>query len=287
MMWRRLANSPVYWLAMTKTSLLMTMAALGGCAAYPAFDPLHHLDPAFALTTVQGRGFELALVMPREQPPAGPLWVFLEGDGRPWVDGGRRIAGDPSPQNAIGFGLFASTFMARAYLSRPCYAGHSLDAGCDPSLWTSARYGEPVVASMTAAIEAVLRQSGVRRVVLVGYSGGGTLAYLIAPHIPEVSAVVSISGNLDIDAWTRAHRFLPLTDSANPTTQTPLDRRIVQIVIQGARDTNVPPNILSAFFARQRPQEIWTYDAADHTCCWQRDWPSIVSRIRARLGPTL
>jgi hypothetical protein len=286
MMWRRFANFHAHWLRMIKNALPLMMAALGGCAAHPRFDPLHHLDPAFRLSSVQGQGFELALVMPRDQRPAGALWVFLEGDGRPWVNGGRQIAVDPSPQNAIGFDLFALTPVARAYLSRPCYLGHALDAGCEPFLWTSARYGETVVASMAAALDAIVLQSGARQIVLVGYSGGGAMAYLVAPRVPEVSAVISISGNLDVAAWTRAHRFLPLTDSYNPATQPPLDRRIVQIVIQGARDINVPPGILGRFFARQQPHEIWTYDAADHTCCWQHDWQSIVSRIRARLDPT-
>jgi poly(3-hydroxybutyrate) depolymerase len=286
MMWRRFANFHAPWLAMTKAALAAMMAVCGGCAMHPGFDPLQHLDSALRLSGVQGQGFELALVMPREQRLTGVLWVFLEGDGRPWVHGGRRIAGDPSPQNAIGFDLFEPTPVARAYLSRPCYEGHALDVGCGPILWTSARYGETVVASMSAALNAVAHQSGVRHIVLVGYSGGGAMAYLIAPRVPEVSAVISIAGNLDIAAWTRTHRFLPLTDSYNPATQPPLDRRIVQIVIQGGRDDNVPPDILSAFFARQQPQEIWTYDAADHTCCWQRDWQAIVSRIRARLDPT-
>jgi dienelactone hydrolase len=220
-------------------------------------------------------------VVPSNQRPDSTLWVFLDGDGLPWVEGGRRIAADPSPRNAVAFELFRSSPVPRAYLGRPCYFGHARDAGCEPSLWTSARYGEAVVASMTAALRSLIRESSATRVMLVGYSGGGALAYLIAPRVPEVSAVVTIAGNLDIDAWTRAHGFLPLSGSANPAAEPGIDRRITQIAIVAGEDQTVPRRTLQAFLDQQHPQELWTYEGYDHACCWKRNWPSILGRIRA------
>jgi dienelactone hydrolase len=211
------------------------------------------------------------------------LWVFLEGDGQPWVDGGRRVARDPTPKIPLAFDLFKTSPVPRVYLGRPCYFSHAGDVGCDPSLWTSARYGEAAVASMAAVLETLVRENSARRVILVGYSGGGTIAYLVAPRIPAVSAVVTISGNLDIDAWTRAHHFLSLAESDNPATAPALDHRITQIAIVGGRDVNVPQASLRAFLDRQQPQEVWIYDDHDHACCWRRDWPSILNRISDRL----
>ena len=61
-----------------------------------------------------------------------------------------------------------------------------------------------------------------RSVVLIGYSGGGVLAVLIAPQVPG-SAVVTIAANLDVEAWARWHQYTPLSGSLNPATQPPLD----------------------------------------------------------------
>jgi dienelactone hydrolase len=280
---RRSASVRVYRAALATLVLGVASWQLGGCAFRRAFDPYHDLDRGYHASTVQGLGFAHAVVVPAGQNSAPTLWVFLEGDGQPWVDGGRRAAPDPSPQIAMAFDLFRASPVPRAYLGRPCYFSHARDAGCDPSLWTSARYGKAAVASVTAALETLIRENSTHRVILLGYSGGGTIAYLVAPRIPEVSAVIAISGNLDVDAWTRAHGFLSMPESDNPATAPALDRRITQIVIIGGRDVNIPQNSLRGFLDRQQPQEFWIYDRDDHACCWRRDWPMILKRIGGRL----
>jgi dienelactone hydrolase len=280
---RRSASIRAYRAALANLVVVMTSLQFAGCAAHRAFDPYHDLDPGYRASTVQGTQFAHAVVVPRGQKAAPTLWVFIEGDGQPWVDGGRRIARDPTPKIPLAFDLFKASSVPRVYLGRPCYFSHADDVGCDPSLWTSARYGRAAVASMASALEALVRESSTRRVILVGDSGGGTIAYLVAPQIPAVSAVVTISGNLDIDAWTRAHRFLSLSESGNPATAPALDHRITQIAIVGGRDMNVPQASLRAFLDRQQPQEVWIYEHHDHACCWRRDWPSILNRISDRL----
>lgn len=280
---RRSASIRAYRTALAILVLVMTSFQLAGCAARRAFDPYHDLGPGYHVSTVRGTQFAHAVVVPGDQKSAPTLWVFLEGDGQPWVDGGRRVARDPSPKIPLAFDLFRASSVPRAYLGRPCYFSHADDVGCDPSLWTSARYGRAAVASMASALETLVREYSTRRLILVGYSGGGTIAYLVAPRIPTVSAVVTISGNLDIDAWTRVHRFLSLSESDNPATVPALDHRITQIAIVGARDVNIPPSSLGAFLDRQQPQEVWIYDDHDHACCWRRDWPSILNRIHDRL----
>lgn len=281
---RRFASIRAYRAVLATWVLAITSLQVCGCAARRAFDPYHNLDPGYSASTVQGRNFAHAVVVPTGQKPAPVLWVFLEGDGQPWTDGGRRIADDPSPKIPMAFDLFKASPVPRIYLGRPCYFSHVSDAGCDPSLWTSARYGRAAVASMAAALETLIREYSARRVILLGYSGGGTIAYLLAPRVSEVSAIVTISGNLDIDEWAREHGFLPLSESDNPASAPAVDRRVTQIAIVGGRDVNVPQTILRGFLDRQQPQEFWIYDDFDHICCWRRDWPAILNRISGRLN---
>ncbi len=45
------------------------------------------------------------LLTQRVQPGSGQLVIFIEGDGSPWVDGGRSVASDPSPKSAVALDL--------------------------------------------------------------------------------------------------------------------------------------------------------------------------------------
>ena len=66
---------------------------------------------------------------------------------------------------------------------------------------------------MVAALRSFLSVHPYPHVVLIGYSGGGTLAWLMASRIPETTRVVTIAANLDIDEWTRIHGDSPLSGS--------------------------------------------------------------------------
>ena len=73
------------------------------------------------------------------------LFVYLEGDGRPWR--GNRPADDPTTRNPVALQLLAQTPFPAIYVSRPCYQEMN-DPGCTSSTWTDARYSEAMVNSM-------------------------------------------------------------------------------------------------------------------------------------------
>ena len=110
------------------------------------------------------------------------LVLFIDGDGSPWVDHGRRVAADPTPRVPLGLELAVRTPESVLYLGRPCYLGLIRD-GCTEKIWTSERYSAAVVASMVAATKAYVVAHNFSRVLIVGYSGGGTLAVLMASQL--------------------------------------------------------------------------------------------------------
>ena len=156
------------------------------------------------------------------------LHVYLEGDGTPWV---YRVivTPDPTPRRPLMLGLMSLDDAPSIYVGRPCYNGTSGASGCDDTLWTSARYSATVVDSMAKAIRVIARRGGYSALRLFGHSGGGTLALLLAPRLEGVLDVVTVAGNLDIEAWTRHHGYSPLRDSLNPASEPALapERRSV------------------------------------------------------------
>ena len=213
-----------------------------------------------------------------------PLFVYLEGDGRPWAADGASPTANPDPVHAVAYELAESQPFGAVLLGRPCYHGHARDDGCDPELWTSRRYSEAVVASMTAALERIIAREALRPVVLVGYSGGGVLALLVADRVPDVHAVVTLAANLDLAGWTAYHGYEAIDGSLDPLAARALPRGC-EIHVAAADDHVVPPSLVQAAAARRPGSVFWIEPDADHACCWSSRWPTMFARIMRELDP--
>jgi hypothetical protein len=220
---------------------------------------------------------------PPEVSSASPLWVFIDGDGKPWINGGRDPAKDPTTHNPLALQLAAESGRPALYLGRPCYDGHASDPGCGIDLWTDARYSERVIQSMIDALRTFQTQHGFEQLVLVGYSGGGTLAALMAPRLPNVRALITVAANLDVAAWTTHHGYLPLAASLDPAD---LENIVdaLEIHLVGTADTTVPPRLARRYFERRPQALIWEYENFDHVCCWVQEWEQIAVRLERQMG---
>lgn len=225
-----------------------------------------------------GRGFTHVAYHNLGHKAASTLHVYVSGDGSPWI-GRTRISADPTPRNPVALRLMGMDPNPSLYLGRPCYHGLAESPGCDASKWTSGRYSEAVVASMAEALQNFVRDQGYNDVVLIGYSGGGVLAWLMAERIGSTRALVTVAANLDIDAWTRLHGYTPLHDSLNPAKRGALPPRIRQLHLVGSRDTNVPPSLVRTALQGSGKQVVVATKPADHRCCWEKLWPDILRNI--------
>jgi pimeloyl-ACP methyl ester carboxylesterase len=205
----------------------------------------------------------------------GRLHIYLDGDGRPFVTP-RRIARDPTPSEPLVLDLMQADPEPAVYLGRPCY--HGLQSACDPRDWTIARYGPRMVDALAAAVTRIAAERQVQDLVLIGYSGGGVLAVLIAERVPAVSAVMTVAANLDVDAWTDMHGFSPLEGSLNPATR-PRASHAPALHLSGEKDRSVPPAAIQRYRARVPEAVFVTVPGFGHTCCWARDWPQWLDRL--------
>jgi hypothetical protein len=206
------------------------------------------------------------------------IHIYIPDDGTPWSTR-NSIALDPNSRYSLLLDLMALDDTASQYLGRPCYHGQHQSEACHPLYWTYWRYSASVIDIMSSALRQQLADHPDCKVTLIGYSGGGTLAMLIAPRLRHVKAVVTIAGNLDIDAWSKLHAYSPLEGSLNPASLEPLPSHIRQLHLLGNADSNIPPTIVKHALQRQPEPQILYLENFTHQCCWKTIWSSVLKFI--------
>ena len=137
------------------------------------------------------------------------------------------------------------------------------------------------MASLSQAIDQLSTRARAQKVQLIGYSGGGALATLLAARRKDVEGLITVAGVLDVEAWTRGEGLTPLWRSLNPAGAVDGLRSIRQIHFVGQLDRDVPPRIAVSFARRFGPgasPSVVELPGYDHHCCWVRDWPALLIR---------
>jgi len=217
---------------------------------------------------------------PRYSRGSDALAVYIEGDGVAWVTP-TVISSDPTPDTPLTLSLAVQDPTPnRIYLARPCqYAPQRELAQCDPAFWTSHRYAPEILASLNKAIDQAKQESGAQHIRVFGYSGGGNLAILIASQRTDVTAIVTIAGNIDHGAWTRAHGDTPLFGSLDAVDVADSVAHIPQTHFVGEEDDVVPPHVSASYAGHAGDTSrlsIINVSGADHDCCWVEKWPSLL-----------
>ena len=119
----------------------------------------------------------------------------------------------------------------------------------------------------------------IKYIQFLGHSGGGTLAMLLAERFNRTTSVVTLAGNLDIDAWTTLHGYSPLYGSLNPAQRPALAGHIKQFHYVGRNDKVVPPAVVQSGIRRQHNARLIILDDVNHKCCWESVLPRILRNI--------
>lgn len=250
-----------------------------GCAGAPANYDREATRLGMERRNLSGHGFTHATYRDSDKNQADtPLHVYLYGDGRPWLR--RHIPSpDPTPRTPLMLQLMALDPNPSLLLGRPCYHGYARAPGCDRRLWTSHRYGETVLASMLE----VLRQANPDRhpLLLIGHSGGGALAMLMAPRLTEVIGVVTLAANLDIDAWSRHRRISPLVGSLNPVREVSgWCPACVHLHLAGGDDEHLPAALINDALAAMGEPPAQVLPGVTHDAGWLRHWPDVLRKLK-------
>lgn len=205
------------------------------------------------------------------------LHIYFDGDGDIWRTA-TELNFDPTPQHSLALQLMQRDPAPALLIGRPCYL-QVHDAHCSAYWWTAARYSQPIIESMRAVAQHWSAQY--REVTLIGYSGGGALAVLIAPQLPQVRTVITLAANLDTESWGPYHHYSDEVAGAslNPIVQPALPPYIAQWHYAGSNDRNVLAQWIENFSARQPNAHFVQLEQVDHYCCWVQQWPALLQRI--------
>ena len=198
--------------------------------------------------------------------------VYIESDGKAWRNY-NQPSSNPTPTNPVGLRLAAQDPHTNViYLARPCqYTGQEQTTACAQRYWTNARFAPEVLKSYIAALNTLRKNSAIQKFHLVGYSGGGAIAALLAATRQDIASLRTVAGNLDHAAINRHHDVAQMPESLNPINHTNWLTHTPQIHYSGADDDIVPEKIARAFV-----QQLATSQCARHRIIEDADhhnWP--------------
>ena len=173
------------------------------------------------------------------------------------------------------------------YIARPCYlmkgfAEEIEDPECSAYWWTFGRYSEKVVNSMAKIIEQ--ESESYNNIVLIGHSGGGTLAALLAEQNEKTVALVTAAANLNVAEWVTYHQFTPLYGSLDPTRGVVLPNNIVQLHYIGDSDNEIKVGWQNDYLSRHPNASLTILPEVTHQGGWYIHWPNILNELSSQLS---
>jgi predicted esterase len=211
----------------------------------------------------------------RISQPGQELNIYIEGDGDAWLNR-NQLSTDPTPVNPLALKLAALDPAANvAWLARPCQYVLAQSPHCRADHWSTQRYGRELVAALDAAITQLKTRAAAQRLNLIGYSGGATMALLIAAQRNDIASVRTIAGNLDTEAFTRHHQATPLAPESNPLSHAEALAKIPQIHWFGENDNTIPPPLANRYanaVGQGNCTRLQTVTNATHSSGWEKRW---------------
>ncbi len=206
------------------------------------------------------------------------LTIYIEGDGLAWLSKSI-ISSNPTPINPLALKLaLQHPNQSVAYLARPCQFTANTTKNCKATYWTDARFSTKVIQAMNKAIQTLIKKSHAESIVLVGYSGGATVAALIAAQRTDVKMLITVAGNLNPKKWTQLQKISPLNKSLNPVDYIHQLSKIKQTHLIGEHDKIMPKPVIDSYMQEltmENTARVKVMQNYNHHCCWVKNWKSI------------
>lgn len=208
------------------------------------------------------------------------LKVYIEGDGLSWITR-NIISENPTPINASAIKLMnQDNDKCKVYLARPCQFITSNQ--CDKKYWTSHRFSSEVLKSYEEALYYLKNKYENKSFTLIGYSGGGAIATLLASKTNDIKMLITVAGNLDTDKWTSLHKITKLDGSLNPSFYVDKLENIEQYHLIGKDDEIIPKEVFLSYLSKfsKKDKINYRFFNTDHNCCWEEAYKIFLNDIK-------
>jgi dienelactone hydrolase len=254
-------------------------AGPGKAFAGGAFDRLAARE-GFSRRVLSTENFPLLAYIRPGPASGGVLRVYIEGDGVAWK-GRYRLSDDPAPRDTLVLRLAAmDPSEAVAYLARPCQFIKDAPSCADTGFWSSKRFSAGVIFSSSQALDRLKSMAGAKKLELVGFSGGGAVAALLAARRQDVLSLRTIAGNLDHVIFSQYHGTSPLRGSLNPADEAEKLIGLPQRHFVCDRDRVVPKDAARSFLISAGDAggaAMTVVDRCTHNKGWDRVWKELLS----------
>lgn len=232
----------------------------------------------FSKKSLQTRFFQLTTFSHITQVNNPNLIIYLEGDGQSY-NSKYQLSLDPTPYRPLSLQLALADGRSNiVYIARPGQYPLTSE-NCDPKYWSTHRFSTEVIQATNEAINYFKTQIAhpFPQIELIGFSGGGGLAVLLAAHRNDVKRIVTIAADLDIASMSSYHKTKPLKNSLNPIDFAPTLNHTPQYHFVGKKDRIVPCEIAKKYVQQsQSPLVQMQLIQADHQNGWLEKWPSLL-----------
>lgn len=223
--------------------------------------------PTFTLTTYQ-----------RRTAPSPVYHVYIEGDGNSWKTK-HRLSNNPTPKQPLALQLALRDQHPQViYVARPCqFTPLALDPSCSPKYWSSHRYAKEVVQAFQATLDQIKQRD--QKFLLIGFSGGASIAALVASERNDVVGLITVAGDLNHVALNQYHHTSPLTGSLNPMDIASKLQDLPQQHWSGSKDAIVPTWVSNQFVQKVNNPgccQAKVHKDAEHHAGWVEKWPEII-----------
>lgn len=251
-------------------------ADLSAKEAENGFQPMAVPAPPFTLS---------ALLRAPKDGAADYLVVYIEGDGRILTQSGA-LRLDPTPAHPIVPELAAMDpapavlYLARIGQYQPQNTGTAY-----ATYWSEKRLAPEAMRAVNEVISTIKARTGAKRLYLIGYSGGGGMACLVAARRNgaggehDVAGLITVAGLLDHVWWTATNHYPPLTGSLNPADFAPTLADLPQIHFYGENDTLISPEMSARFAGLATFKNLRRIPVpAEHGSGWLDAWPELLRK---------
>lgn len=222
-------------------------------------------------------GFEL-LAYSKLNSKDQTINVYIEGDGLAWISR-YELSKDPTPKFALALKLASlDTHNNVIYLARPCQFNDFKHTSCASAYWSNKRFSEEVIDALDKELDKLLMNQYQPKINLIGYSGGGAVAVLLAARRHDIMSLRTIAGNLDHEYLNQLHHVSAMPDSHNPINFAKQIRHISQIHFIGINDEIIPEEITLHFMKKQGKADCASMIKvkANHQVGWTERWQNLL-----------